>query len=32
MATYVGILAWEISQTEKPGGLQFMGSRRVGYN
>ena len=26
MATYSSILAWKISQTEKPGGLQFMGS------
>ena len=32
MAIYDGTLAWEISQTEKPGGLQSMGSRRVGYN
>ena len=26
MATHSSILAWEISQTGKPGGLQFMGS------
>ena len=25
-ATHSSILAWEISQTGKPGGLQFMGS------
>ena len=25
MATYSSILAWEIPQTERPGGLQFMG-------
>ena len=29
MATYSSILAWRISWTEKPGGLQYMGSRRV---
>ena len=26
------ILAWRISRTEEPGGLQSMGSQRVGYN
>ena len=26
------ILAQEIQQTEKPGGLQSMGSQRVGHN
>ena len=26
MATHSSILAWEISWTEKPGGLQSMGS------
>ena len=31
MATHSSILAWEISRTEKPGGLQSMGSQRVGY-
>ena len=31
-ATYSGILAWEIPQTEEPGGLQPMGSQRVRYN
>ena len=29
MATHSSILASEISQTEEPGGLQFMGSQRV---
>ena len=32
MATHSSILAWEISWTEKPSELQFMGSQRVGYN
>ena len=32
MATNSSILAWEIPQTEEPGGLQFMGSQRVGNN
>ena len=26
------ILAWEIPWTEEPGGLQSMGSQRVGHN
>ena len=30
MATHSSILAWEIP-TEKPGGLQSMGSQRVRY-
>ena len=30
MATYSSILAWKIAWTEKPGGLQFMGSQRDG--
>ena len=30
MATYSRIRAWEIPQTEKPGGLLSMGSQRVG--
>ena len=30
MATPSSILAWEIPQTEEPGGLQSMGSQRVG--
>ena len=25
-------LAWEIPQTEKPGGMQSMGSQRVGHD
>ena len=28
MATYSSILAWKISWTEEPGGLQSMGSQR----
>ena len=32
MATHSSILAWKIPWTEKPGGLQSMGSQRVGYN
>ena len=31
MAAHSSILAWEIPRTEKPGGLQSMGSR-VGHN
>ena len=31
IATYSSVLAWEIPWTEKPGGLQSMGSQRVGY-
>ena len=30
MATHSGILALKISRTEEPGGLQSMGSQRVG--
>ena len=30
MATHSRILAWRIPWTEEPGGLQFMGSQRVG--
>ena len=26
------VLAWRIAWTEEPGGLQSMGSKRVGYN
>ena len=29
MATHSSILAWEIPWTEKPSGLQFMGSQRA---
>ena len=32
MATHPSILAWRIPQTEEPGGLQSMGSQRVGHN
>ena len=32
MTTHSSILAWEIPWTEEPGGLQSMGSQRVGYN
>ena len=32
MATHSTILAWRIPWTEEPGGLQFMGSQRVGYD
>ena len=31
-ATHSSILAWKIPWTEEPGGLQFMGSQRVGYD
>ena len=31
MATHSSILAWTIPWTEKPGGLQSMGSQRVGH-
>ena len=32
MATDSDILAWEIPWTEKPGGLQSMGSQRVRHD
>ena len=32
MATQFSILAWRIPWTEEPGGLQSMGSERVGHN
>ena len=32
IATHSSILAWEIPWTEEPGGLQSMGSQRVGHN
>ena len=32
MATPSSILAWKISWTEEPGGLQSMGSQRVGHD
>ena len=30
MATHSSVLAWRIPWTEEPGGLQSMGSQRVG--
>ena len=30
MATHSSILAWKIPKTEEPGGLQSMGSQRIG--
>ena len=30
MVTHSSILVWEIPWTEEPGGLQSMGSRRMG--
>ena len=32
MATHSSILAWEIPWTEEPGGLQSMGSQKVGHD
>ena len=32
MATHSSILAWKISWTEEPGGLQCMGLQRVGHD
>ena len=32
MATYSSTLAWQIPWMEEPGGLQSMGSQRVGHN
>jgi len=32
MATHSRILAWRIPWTKKPGGLQSIGSQRVGHN
>ena len=31
-ATHSSILAWRIPWTEEPGGLQSMGSQRIGHN
>ena len=31
-STHSSILAWRIPWTEEPGGLQSMGSQRVGHN
>ena len=32
MTTYCNILAWRISWTEQPPGLQLMGSQRVNHD
>ena len=32
MATHSSIFAWRIPWTEEPGGLQSIGSQRVGYD
>ena len=32
MATHSSILAWRAPWTEEPGGLQSIGSKRIGYN
>ena len=32
MATHSSILAWKISWTEEPGGLQSTGLQRVGHD
>ena len=32
MATHSNTLAWKIPWTEEPGGLQSMGSQRVGHD
>ena len=32
MSTHTSILAWEIPQTEEPGGLESMESQRVGHD
>ena len=32
MATHSSVLAWRIPGTGEPGGLQSMGSHRVGHN
>ena len=32
MATHSSILAWEITWTEEPGGLQSIGSQRLGHD
>ena len=32
MATHSNILAWRIQWTEEPGGLQSIGSQRVGHD
>ena len=30
MATYSSVLAWRTPRTEEPGGLQSMGSQKIG--
>ena len=32
MVTHSSILAWRVSMTEEPGGLQSVGSQRVGHD
>ena len=32
MAIHSSVLAWKISWREEPGGLQSMGSQRVGHH
>ena len=32
IATHSSTLAWKIPLTEKPGGLQSMGSQRIGHD
>ena len=32
MATHSSILAWRIPRTEEPGGLQSIGSQKVGHD
>ena len=32
MATHSSILAWQIQQTEEPGGLYSVGLQRVGHD
>ena len=32
MATHSSVLSWRIASTEEPGGLQSMGSQRVGHD
>ena len=32
MAIHPSIVIWRISETEKPGGLQFMGLQKVRHN
>ena len=32
MATHSSVLAWRIPRSQEPGGLQSMGSQRVGHD